>query len=368
MPLLRARASIPFPRIAAYLDRILASLAAHHLTLQPGPGGHAIASPLGGTGWLRPGPDRLELGVEAPDGAAFNRLKHDLTSLIDFVAREERLAIAWTGDAAGAVLPPDLRILTVRQIHDVTPGLRRIRFGGEDLARYDTPDQLHCRLLFQAGGAATPEWPMLDDGGRVVWPGSGRLASRIYTIRRIDAAAGRLEIDFVRHGGDGPGMRWLARAAPGDVVGLLGPAAQGPRPAAWSLLAGDETGLPGIARILEGMPATARGVALIEIAGPAEEQPLRHPPGVEIRWLHRDGAAPGSTRLLLEAARGLALPEAREEAFCWIGAEFAAFRALRRHLLQEAGLPAGRCVAFSHWRRGMSEEDIAAAGASSIAP
>ncbi|MFB9970026.1 SIP domain-containing protein [Pseudoroseomonas cervicalis] len=314
------------------------------------------------------GAGRLDLRVEAPDGPAFNRLKHDLTSLIDFVAREEGLAIAWTGDAAGAVLPPDLRILTVREVRDLTPGMRRVTFAGHDLARYDAPDQLHGRLLFQAKGVATPEWPRLDDHGRVVWPGSGRLDSRIYTLRRVDAAAGTLAIDFVRHGGDGPGIRWLAQAAPGDVVGLLGPAAHGPRPAAWSLLAGDETGLPGIARILEGMPATARGVALIEVAGPAEEQALRHPPGVEIRWLHRGAAAPGGTRLLLEATRGLTLPQDRAEIFCWIGAEYAAFRDLRHHLLREAGLSAGQCVAFSHWRRGMSEEEIAAAGASAITP
>ncbi|EFH11945.1 siderophore-interacting protein, partial [Teichococcus cervicalis] len=225
MPVLRARASIPFPRIDAYLERILASLAAHHLALHATAGGHAVASPLGGRGWLVPGPGRLDLRVEAPDGPAFNRLKHDLTSLIDFVAREEGLAIAWTGDAAGAVLPPDLRILTVREVRDLTPGMRRVTFAGHDLARYDAPDQLHGRLLFQAKGVATPEWPRLDDHGRVVWPGSGRLDSRIYTLRRVDAAAGTLAIDFVRHGGDGPGIRWLAQAAPGDVVGLLGPAA-----------------------------------------------------------------------------------------------------------------------------------------------
>ncbi|MCQ4158654.1 siderophore-interacting protein [Roseomonas sp. GC11] len=368
MPALQARTSIPFPRIATYLERILASLAAHHLTLRPLPGGHAVTSPFGGRGHLVPGPGRLDITIEAPDGPAFNRLKHDLTSLIDFVAREEALVIAWDGDTAGAMLPPDLRVLTVRQVRDVTPGVRRIRFTGHDLARYDAPDQLHCRLLFPGEGNAAPEWPHLDDGGRVLWPRSGRLASRIYTLRRIDAAAGVVEIDFVRHAGDGPGLRWALRAVPGDVAGLLGPAAHGPRPASWYLLAGDETGLPGIARILEGLPATARGVALVEIAGPEEEQELARPPGLEIRWLHRAGAAPGSTRLLVEEARRLALPADKGGLFFWGGAEFSALRDLRHYLLKEAGLAAGQCVAFSHWRRGMSEEEIATAGASSITP
>ncbi|MBE9605978.1 siderophore-interacting protein [Acetobacteraceae bacterium H6797] len=368
MPLFRARTSIPFARIDDYLDPILTSLVAHNLELRTEPGHYAVVSPFGGTGHLVPRQGRLDIMVEAPSGPPFNRLKHDLTSLIGFVAREEALTIDWTGDTAGSVLPPDLRILTVERVRDVTPGLRRITFSGHDLGRYAVPDQIHCRLIFQAKGAGKPEWPRLDDNGRVVWPGRGQLASRIYTIRRIDADAGWLDIDFVLHAGNGPGIGWVRAAASGDIVGLLGPAAHGPSPAGWYLLAGDETGLPGIARILEGLRPAARGVALIETAGRAEEQMLAHPPGIEIRWLHRDGRAPGSTRLLVEAVRALALPDQREDIFVWCGAEFTAFREFRRYLLNEAGLAAAQCVAFSHWRQGMSEEDIAAAGASSIAP
>lgn len=368
MPRFHARTSIPFPRIADYLERIVTSLAAHHLTLQPLPGGYAVISPFGGHGHLVPEAGRLDITVEAPTGPAFNRLKHDLTSLVEFVARDEALLIDWSGDSAGAVLPPDLRVLTVRQVRDVTPGVRRITFAGHDLARSDAPDQLHVRLLFQAKENTAPEWPRLGDNGRILWPAAGRLASRIYTLRRIDAMAGLVGIDFVRHAGVGPGIGWALQAEPGDRVGLLGPAAHGPRPAGWSFLAGDETGLPGMARILEGLPPTARGVALAEIAGPEEEQEIARPHGVELHWLHRGAAAPGSTPLLVEAARRLTLPAERREIFAWCGAEFSAFRALRHYLLREAGLAAGQCIAFSYCRRGMSEEEIAVAGASAIMP
>ncbi|MFB9970025.1 ABC transporter substrate-binding protein [Pseudoroseomonas cervicalis] len=55
MPVLRARASIPFPRIDAYLERILASLAAHHWRCTPRPGPcRRLAA--GRAGWLVPGP------------------------------------------------------------------------------------------------------------------------------------------------------------------------------------------------------------------------------------------------------------------------------------------------------------------------
>ncbi|CBS91136.1 siderophore-interacting protein [Azospirillum lipoferum] len=365
MAFLKAQATIAFPKVSTYLDTIIQSFSAHNMTVSPDGDGHTVTSSFG-TAHLRAAPGALSLAVEATDPADFNRLKHELTGLIDFVTRPENLEIVWTGDAAGAVLPTDLRVLTVREVRQLTPRMRRISFGGDDLARYAVPDQIHCRLLFQGRDIATPQWPFLDDNGRVVWPESGKLDSRIFTIRRIDPAAGTLDIDFVMHGGGGPGLSWAAAAAPGDVVGLLGPAAYGPKPADWYLLAGDETGLPGIARILEGLPASAAGIALIEVADAAERQEIDGPPGVAIRWLYRNGTAPGSTTLLSDALRLVELPAGQDGLFAWIGAEYSAFRDMRSYLKTDIGLPSSRLIAFSHWRRGMSEEDIVKAGIAAV--
>lgn len=365
MPSLRAQATIPFPNVSKYLNAIIESLSAHDMELHRDGDGHAVRSSFG-TAHLLPRRGALDLSVEASDPAALNRIKHDLTGLIDFVAHAEKLEIVWTGDAPGAVLPPDLRVLTVRDVRDLTPRMRRISFEGDDLGRYAAPDQIHCRLLFQEKGISEHQWPRLGDNGRIVWPGAGKLASRIFTIRRIDPAAGTLDIDFFMHGGTGPGTSWAMAATPGDVVGILGPAANGPQSADWYLLAGDETGLPGIARILEGLPASAKGIAFIEIADVAEEQEIDRPTGLEIRWLHRDGAAPGTTKLLADALRKVTLPSDHDALFCWIGTEFSAFRNMRAYLRSEIGLSAARVIAFSHWRRGMSEEDIVEAGASAV--
>ncbi|MEW5421589.1 DUF2218 domain-containing protein [Amorphus sp. 3PC139-8] len=365
MPQFTARAAIAFPNIDAYLDQIAASLAAHNMDVQADGDGYDVRSAFG-TAHLETAPSALHLLVQAEDPAAFNRMKHDLTSLIDFVARSEALTIVWTGDATGAAPPPDLRILTVRTVHDLTPRMRRFTLQGDDLGRYAVSDQIHCRLLFQEKGTHSPEWPHLGDNGRILWPAAGKLATRIYTIRRIDPASGTLDIDFFMHGGKGPGVKWANTASPGDIVGILGPAAYGPKPADWVLLAGDETGLPGIARILENLPASAQGVALIEVADTREEQPIEGPSGVEIRWLHRNGAASGTTSLLADTVCALDLPADKTGLFFWGGAEFATFKTMRTYLTQEIGLPRSRIVAFSHWRRGMSEEEIAEAGASAI--
>lgn len=360
-----ATCEIPFPTVSTYLETIRESFSAHNMVLTPSRDGYNILSTLG-TAHLWAGPATLSLSIQSEDPAAFTRLKHELTGLLDFVCRPEHLSIVWHGDSTGALLPADLRVLAVRTVDLITPNLRRITFTGSDLARYARPDQLHCRLLFQPPGTRHPHWPTLDDNGRILWPQSGKLSSRIFTIRHIDTQAGTLTIDFVIHPGGGPGMTWASQASAGDIVGILGPAAYGPKQADWTLLAGDETGLPGIARIVEDLPDLARGYALIEVGSDADEQRIDAPPGVQVLWLHRGTAPAGTTSLLIDAVRTLTFPTDLGSAFAWVGTEYAAFRALRAFLRDEVGFSPDRMIAFSHWRRGMSEEDIVKAGIASV--
>ena len=148
-------------------------------------------------------------------------------------------------------------------------------------------------LLVPRVGDADPRWPQVARDGRIVWPiGAHGVALRSYTARRQDPAAGEVEIDFVLHG-DGPAAAWAAAAAPGALLGVAGGGSLGERPAAQVLLAGDETALPAITRILGAAAPGTRGLALIEVADAAEEQPLPAPDGVDVRWLHRDGTPPG---------------------------------------------------------------------------
>lgn len=363
--MLSASTTVAFPRIAAFLEAILDSLAAHDMAVAAADGAHVARSPFG-EARLEPGDGTLTIHVRAVTGPELNRVRHAITGLIGFVAKTEQLDIQWEGDVAGATLPPDLRILTVREIQALTPRMRRVVFGGADLGRFATGEQIHTRLLFQPEDAVFPEWPLLDDAGLIQWPGGvQRLGSRVYTLRHVDASAGRLWIDFFDHGGEGPGARWLRRARPGDVVGALGPAAHGPKPARRMILAGDETGLPGIARIVEDAPQETRGLALISVADAAERQPLRAPSGMEVRWLLRNELP--DTQPLAAAMRMLDWGEDRADLSVWIGCEFHEFRTIRNFLRDEVKLPAAQVVAFSHWRRGMSEEDIIAVGGDAVA-
>lgn len=170
------------------------------------------------------------------------------------------------------------------------------------------------------------------------------------------------------HNNAGPATLWARDAACGDQVGILGPAANGAGPADFYVLAGDETGLPAIARIVEKLPVDAQGMAFIEIATPSEEQCLRHPPGIHLHWLHRNGAPAGTTSLLQDALRGLLWPEDLGKVFFWGGCEYEAFRKIHRMLRTEIKLPRNRQTFYSHWHRDLSEEQIIEVGAQAYLP
>lgn len=245
--------------------------------------------------------------------------------------------------------PRPVDVLTVVSVADVTPSVRRVLLTGTAEAVAAAGPTVN--LLVPRVGDPAPRWPEVARDGRIVWPtGAHGVSLRSYTARRQDPAAGEVEIDFVLHG-DGPAASWAAAAAPGAQLGVAGAAALGDRPAGWLLLAGDETALPAIGRILAGAPATTRGIALLEVAGPEEEQPLAAPPGVEVRWLHRGPIAPGTGTLLADAVAAVERPEG-EDLFAWVAAESATVRTVRADLRGRWGLGRAQHHAIGYWRLG----------------
>ena len=233
--------------------------------------------------------------------------------------------------------------------------MRRITFSGDNLARFAEGTNLHMRLAFPKDGSGALAMPMVDDRGRIVWPEGGQMPDlRKYTVRWVDLASATVAVDFVLHEDAGPGSRFALGAKRGDVIGMIGPGGLTVRPADWYLLAGDETALPAIGRILEGLPASARGVALIEVADPAEEQRIETAAGIDLRWLHRNGSPPGTTSLLVDAVRAVTFPTDGSSVFAWAAGEFNAFKEIRSYLRRDLGLTADEHLVVSYWRRGQA--------------
>jgi len=259
------------------------------------------------------------------------------------------------------------RTLQVLRTERVTPRMARVTLGGDELAGFpgDGPDQ-RIKLFFPMPGQHRPAMPRASSGGPVWPPGEPRPVIRSYTVRRFDAAAGELDVDFVLHGAHGPAAAWAAAAAPGDWVGVSDPGGRyQPDPTALAhLVIGDESALPAIATVLEalagvgqpGGPDTTTGPAeapvevFIEVVDAAEEQPLPTGPSTRVHWLHRGDRAAG--RPLTEAVTSAGTPGGVDPARCqaWLSAEAAAVRDIRAHLLDERGLSRRMVYATGYWR------------------
>lgn len=265
-------------------------------------------------------------------------------------------SIVWQGDGMAGAPLPYFREMRVKRVRDLTPHMRRLTLGGTDLGRFATGG-MHVRLLLPQRRDEAPQWPVMGEDGRPRWPaGEDRPQVRLYTLRRVDAQAGEVDIDFVIHGADvSPGARFAAEAMPGDIVGMTGPGGGDIPKADWVLLLGDETALPAIARILENLPGETHAVVRIEVADASEQQELESRASLDLCWLHRDGTA--SANLLPAALAGIDWPGDGRSVFAWAGCEFEDFLAIRRHLRRERGLTRENHLAVAYWRRGFAGDD-----------
>jgi NADPH-dependent ferric siderophore reductase len=178
-----------------------------------------------------------------------------------------------------------------------------------------------------------------------------RPVRRRYTIRSTDPGQRLLTLGIVRHGGEGPGERWLREAGPGDVVEGIGPRGK-IFPAAeadWHLFIGDQSALPAFFTMAGSLPAAARATVVLEVPGPRDEQELAATADVGVSWLYRDGRPAGDPGALAGAAAGVPLPPGHGHAY--LAGEAKAVLALRE-VLDGRGVPAGQVSAKAYWGRG----------------
>jgi NADPH-dependent ferric siderophore reductase len=255
-------------------------------------------------------------------------------------------------------------VFVVERTERLSPHMVRVHLGGPafeafvaaaDPERLATTDKYVKLLLAKPSLGLTPPYDL--ESLRESLPKHDRPARRTYTVRAVDHEARTIAVDFVVHGDDGLAGPWAASAQPGDLLALSGPGG-GYRPSedpdVTHVLLGDDSALPAISAALEAMPDTATGIALVEVAGPADEQDLAHPAGVDLRWLHRDatGAEPGT--LLLEAARSLERASRPVQVFAH--GERTAIKAIRRLLQDDWGLEKSEMSLSAYWALGRAED------------
>jgi NADPH-dependent ferric siderophore reductase len=223
---------------------------------------------------------------------------------------------------------------TVVETAWLTPSMVRVIVGGRDLEGFGV-------------GQFTDHYVKCRFGDKV----------RSYTVRAWDPERLQLTLDFVVHGDRGVAGPWAAQAMPGDALEMTGPGGgYAPSPQAdWHLMVGDDAALPAIAVSLSRVPSAVPVLAVIEVSGSEHQQPLDCRGSLEVLWLHRSSDAGTDLAPMLEAVRGLSLPDGRGHAF--VHGEATTVRAVRRHLLLDRGLPIEALSASGYWKLRRTDEE-----------
>jgi NADPH-dependent ferric siderophore reductase len=297
----------------------------------------------------------------------------------------------------------------VKARHDLSPSLARFVFGAPDVAGMACPgpDQ-RIKVFFPLPGQiapAPPEGPDWYAHYRAMAP-TQRPPMRTYTISALRAAQAEVDVDFVLHGDSGPASSWAVHAKVGDRVALLAPRQQPddetggyewkpPTGVRRVLIVADETALPaavGILRTLAAMPAPPQVDCLIEVPLQGDADALgaldfAAPADARVQWLPREGRAHGECLMVSVAALFVQdAPAASQDAgadqeqcpeqeqdpqddmpwetatsagdafYAWIAGESSTVMALRRHLVQQAGIDKGQITFMGYWRIGRALE------------
>jgi NADPH-dependent ferric siderophore reductase len=249
--------------------------------------------------------------------------------------------------------PPKFRRVEVRRVEHVSPRLVRVTFGGAELEGLTVEQPAaSVRLLLPSSGSrevVLPEW----NGNEFLLADGRRPTIRTFTPWHVAAGEVELDLGIVVHG-EGAAAEWASSAQTGDAAAISGPG-RGytiDEDAHAFLLAGDETAIPAITQLLEGIPrATPVGVH-IEIGHPDARIALPEHEHATIEWHELPEAAiPGE--LLIAAVNDADIAPGTK---IWAAGEAAAVWRVRRHLFEDLGLPRAQAAVRGYWKHGRAAD------------
>ena len=347
----RASASVPHPEAASIFDALAGHLGEHLELSRTADAIHALTPE--GELLLSLSSPAIDVSIKAIDTVTVARAMELVTSHMQEFSSTSLPQITWRGNAATARAGRCFRMLTLTGVTDLSPNIRRLTFRGAELQPF--ADGLHVQLFLPcAPDARLPEPDSIADG-KPHWDDLRAAPfARTYTIRRLDPDAGTLDIDFVLHhrGGvyaEAPGASFAALAAVGMRVGMLGPGGRSLPKAQRYVLAGDETALPMIARLMETLPTDTHVDCLIEIENADDRQSLATSANCRMRWLERDRADSEPSALLLREVLALNLGPEDPQRFILFAARSDAARQLRLHLREELQHSARSYLSAGFW-------------------
>lgn len=242
--------------------------------------------------------------------------------------------------------------ITVTAVQELSPIMRRLTVSAPELGDYRPlgPDE-YFGLVMPPPGHELPA--LSQDPDRATprglfrsLPEQERPEVRWYTVRAHRPALGEVDVDIVTHGDAGPGSSWVLRAGVGSRAAFqTGTAAyrtqgtSGPQ-----VLAGDETAVPAISRILEELPADVEPHVFLEVPAVGDVPDLPDPKGANITVVERGADAPGLALISAVEAADLPIPTT-----AWLAGEQKAVAGVRRHLVGTLGAEKRSIYHCAYW-------------------
>ena len=351
---LNSAAEVKLKFLSTYLDKIEDRLMSFQATPSR-QGNHILFDFPFGQGSFDIKPGRLLMRACSTDREGLARVKDLLATAVQVYGKAESPLIRWAGDLAGETRLPQFREMTVAEVTQLTPLMKRIRLEGDDLDRFAKFGGMHIRVLFPTAQVPNPEWPTMGENGLAVWPAEDRKPTpRAYTVRHLNVVEGWMEVDFLVHDGESVGARWAMQAITGQKIGIMGPVGRPvPLDAQWYVMGCDETGLPALSRMLETLAPETQGIAYIEVADEAEHQKLTNHTQIEVQWIYRNGMHAGHDHRLADLVLAVDWPQDCK-CFGWFAAEGGAAARVRHTWRKERGLGRDNTLTATYWRLGHS--------------
>ncbi|MGO2139229.1 MAG: siderophore-interacting protein [Leucobacter sp.] len=221
---------------------------------------------------------------------------------------------------------------TIESFADITPELARVIVSIPDLAE-------------------EPNWVRPNVAIRLYLDERFESATRVYTVRSADVAAGTVEVDVVRHGATSPMMLWLDTLKVGDTVKFGGPRPHFDIPETGgrdAVIFADATSIPALYAILAQADAglTGRGWIATNDEGAFAELPVL--PGLTLTRI-----APGTG--FVDQLATLPNPS---DVVVWGAGERDEMRAVRSFFRNDNGLAKDDVAVFGYWKRGTTNTQI----------
>ena len=245
--------------------------------------------------------------------------------------------------------------VTVSEVADVAAHLRRITVQAPELRDYRPtgPDEYFGLVIPPAGkDLVLPEPKGLNIRAELgAIPEESRPDLRWYPVRSHDPAAGRLLIDVVTHGDNGPGSAWALRTGPGDAVGLRTLTSAWRRTEAPQLLVADPSSAPALRAIVEACSPVFRRRMHVRVVGPGPEY---FEPG--LTSLEPGLASMDVLYAPVEESAAAVVENLRDAGpldvgYAWLCGEAGLAKAARRLVVREGGVARTEVLFSGYWRR-----------------